>query len=126
MIEKYALKNVLKKTPAAVKHLYTLLVVFVGWGFFAMDNLNVCFGYLGSCFGKAQLWSAVDGYYLRSYAITLIAVVIASTKVGKQAWHRLPEKAQKILSPVLMVLSLLVCTAYLVDGSYNPFLYFRF
>jgi len=126
MIEKYALKNVLKKTPAAIKHLYTLLVVFVGWGFFAMDDLTVCFRYLGSCFGKAQLWSAVDGYYLRSYAITLIAVVIASTKAGKNLWNRLPDKTQKILSPVLMALVLLVCTAYLVDGSYNPFLYFRF
>jgi len=126
MIEKYALKNVLKKTPAAVKHLYTLIVVFVGWGFFAMDNLSVCFGYLSACFGKAQLWSAVDGYYLRSYAITLIAVVIASTKVGKNLWNRLSDKTQKVLSPVLMALALLVCTAYLVDGSYNPFLYFRF
>jgi len=126
MIEKYALKNMLKKTPAAIKHLYTLVVVFVGWGLFAMVDLNVCFGYFAACFGAAPLWSAVDGYYLLSYALTIVAVVIASTRLGKNTWNRLPEKAQKVLSPVLMALALLICTAYLVDGSYNPFLYFRF
>ena len=44
----------------------------------------------------------------------------------KTAWHKLPGKAQKILCPVLLLLGLLLSTAYLVDGTYNPFLYFQF
>ena len=120
------LRNVLEKTPAALKHLYTLIVVFVGWGIFAMEDLSVCGAYLAACFGNAPLWSAMDGYTLRSYAITFVILIAASTTLGVRCWARLPEKAKKVLTPVLMALSLLVCTAYLVDGSYNPFLYFRF
>ena len=50
----------------------------------------------------------------------------AEQLLGKRCWRRLPERVDRILSPILMVLALVVCTAYLVDGSYNPFLYFRF
>ena len=126
IVEKYVLKNVLARTPAWVKHLYTILVVFVGWGIFAMEDLAVCGAYLADCFGGAPLWSAPDGYRLRSYAVTFLVLIVASTTLGKTVWGRLPEKARKVLTPVLMALSLVVCTAYLVDGSYNPFLYFRF
>ena len=126
ILEKYVLRGVLVKTPAAVKHLYTLAVVFVGWGIFAMEDLGVCGGYLAACFGGAPLWSAADGYQLRSYAVTFLALVLASTDLGKRCWQRLPDRAQRVLTPVLMALGLVICTAYLVDGSYNPFLYFRF
>ena len=126
MIEKYLLRKPLEKTPAVLRHLYTLIVVFVGWGLFAMEDLSVCGGYLASCFGGAPVWSAADGYLLRSYGVTFLILIVVSTTLGKTLWNRLPQRAQKILTPVLMALSLLVCTAYLVDGSYNPFLYFRF
>ena len=126
ILEKYILRDVLAKTPAWLKHVYTLVVVFVGWGIFAMEDLSVCGAYLADCFGGAPLWNALDGYRLRSYAVTLLALVLASTTLGKTLWDRLPAKAQKVLTPVLMILSLVICTAYLVDGSYNPFLYFRF
>ena len=126
ILEKYVMRSVLEKTPAWVKHFYTLIVVFVGWGIFAMEDLSVCGAYLANCFGGAPLWSALDGYRLRSYAVTFLVLILASTTLGKTVWRRLPEKLQKVLTPVLMALSLVVCTAYLVDGSYNPFLYFRF
>ena len=86
----------------------------------------MCGGYLRTCFGGAPLWSSVDGYRLRSYAITFLVLAVASTRLGKRLWAKLPKRAEQVLTPVLMVLSLVVCTAYLVDGSYNPFLYFRF
>ena len=126
IIEKYMLRNVLTKTPAAIKHLYTIIVVFVGWGLFAMEDLTVCGQYLKTCFGGGNLWSAADGYILRSYALTFLILIVASTTLGVKVWSRLSEKTQKILTPVLMALGLIICTAYLVDGSYNPFLYFRF
>ena len=126
ILEKYVLKGVLVKIPAWVKHLYTLVVVFVGWGIFAMEDLSVCGAYLADCFGGAPLWSALDGYTLRSYAVTFLVLIAASTDLGKKCWQRLPERAQQVLTPILMVLALTLSTAYLVDGSYNPFLYFRF
>ena len=126
ILEKYVLRGALEKTPAFIKHLYTLIVVFVGWGIFAMEDLSVCGSYLASCFGGASLWSGADGYRLRSYAVTFVILVLASTRLGKTLWARLPRRVEQVLTPVLMVLGLVVCTAYLVDGSYNPFLYFRF
>ena len=126
MLEKYLLRDVLAKTPAPVRHLYTLLVAAVGWGIFAIEDLGRCGAYLRVCFGGGALWSSVDGYTLRSYAVLLAVLCVASTTLGKRVWQRLPDRARKVLTPVLMAASLVLCTAYLVDGSYNPFLYFRF
>ena len=58
--------------------------------------------------------------------MTFLVLILASTTLGKTVWRHLPEKLRNVLTPVLMALSLVACTAYLVDGSYNPFLYFRF
>ena len=126
ILERYVLRSVLEKTPKVLKHVYTLIVVFVGWGLFAMVDLSVCGDYLAACFGNAPLWSAADGFRLRSYAVTLVALVLASTALGQRLWARLPRRTEALFTPVLMGLSLVVCTAYLVDGSYNPFLYFWF
>ena len=120
------MRDILKKTPAAIKHLYTIIVVFVGWGIFAVEDLTLCGGYLAACFGGASLWRPTDLYYLKSYAVTFLLLIGSSTPWGKNTWHRLPQRAQQVLTPILMGVSLVIGTAYLVDGSYNPFLYFRF
>ena len=126
VLEKYVFRSVLARTPGWIKHTYTILVVFVGWGIFAMEDLSVCGGYLRACFGGAPLWRAADLYALHSYAVTFLALILASTTLGRRGWERLPRRAAAVATPVLMLASLLLCTAYLVDGSYNPFLYFRF
>lgn len=126
MLEKYLLKDFLQRLPRWLRHAYTLLVVFAGWGIFAMEDLSVCGGYFRVCFGGGALWSAVDGYYLRTYAVLLVLLTVGSANTVKAVWERLPERARETLAPVLMLAGLVLCTAYLVDGSYNPFLYFRF
>ena len=126
ILEKYVLRDLLARTPSMIKHLYTILVVFVGWGLFAMEDLSVCGQYLKTCFGGGAFWSLADRYTLQSYLLTFLILILASTKIGVQTWKNLPERAQKLLSPILMALALALSTAYLVDGSYNPFLYFRF
>ena len=126
VLEKYLLRDLLARTPKAVKHIYTLLLVMIGWGIFAIENLGLCFGYLRTCFGGAELWSAANGYDLRSYAVSLMILTVSSTTLGRTVWNRLSVKARQVAMPLLMAASLLVGTAYLVSGSYNPFLYFRF
>ena len=126
MLEKYLLKDFLQRLPRWLRHAYTLLVVFAGWGIFAMEDLSVCGGYFRVCFGGGALWSAVDGYYLSAYAVLLVLLTVGSANTVKAVWERLPERAREALAPVLMLAGLVLCTAYLVDGSYNPFLYFRF
>lgn len=125
-LEKYVLRHALSRAPAWVGHLYTLFFAAVGWGIFAIDDLSRCGAYLRICFGGGTGWSAVNGYDLRSYALTLAVLAVASTPLGARVWERLPARAQRLTGPALAALSLVVCTAYLVSGSYNPFLYFRF
>ena len=126
MLEKYLLRDFLQKLPSWLRHFYTLVVVFVGWGVFAMENLTVCAGYFKTCFGSGTLWSAADGYYLTAYGLTLLLLTVGSTRLPRKVWDRLPERTRDLLGPLLMTAGLVICTAYLVDGSYNPFLYFRF
>ena len=126
ILERFVLKNLLTRTPVLVKRAYTLAVVFVGWGVFAMEDLGVCGRYLKVCFGGGPLWSALDGYRLRNWAVILLLLAVGSTTLALDLWKKLPERGRKVLAPVLMALGLVLSTAYLVDGSYNPFLYFRF
>ena len=126
ILERFVFRDILARTPVLVKRFYTLLVVFVGWGIFAMEDLGVCGRYLAVCFGNGPLWSAPDGYRLRSWALILLLLALGSTTLAADLWKKIPERGRKVLAPVLMALGLVVSTAYLVDGSYNPFLYFRF
>lgn len=126
MLEKYLLRDFLQKLPSWLRHFYTLVVVFVGWGVFAMEDLTVCVRYFKTCFGSGTLWSAADGYYLIAYGLTLLLLTVGSTRLPRKVWDRLPERTRDLLGPLLMAAGLVICTAYLVDGSYNPFLYFRF
>ena len=126
MLEKYLLRDFLQKLPSWLRHFYTLVVVFVGWGVFAMEDLAGCAGYFKTCFGSGTLWSAADGYYLTAYGLTLLLLTVGSTRLPRKVWDRLPERTRDLLGPLLMTAGLVICTAYLVDGSYNPFLYFRF
>ncbi len=126
ILERFVFQGLLSRTPVWVKRVYTLLVVFVGWGIFAMEDLGVCGRYLAVCFGGGPLWSAPDGYRLRSWALILLLLALGSTTLAADLWKKVPEQGRRVLAPVLMALGLIVSTAYLVDGSYNPFLYFRF
>ena len=126
ILERFVFKDLLARTPVWVKRAYTLAVVFVGWGVFAMEDLGVCGQYLKVCFGGGPLWSAPDGCRLGSWAVILLLLALGSTTLALDLWRKLPQRGRKVLTPVLMALGLALSTAYLVDGSYNPFLYFRF
>jgi len=81
--------------------------------------------------GGLPLTNAVTQYYLRSYAVLFIFGIVGATPLLKNTANRLlssrrTEKWAAILEPAVLIGLLLICTAYLVDGSFNPFLYFRF
>ena len=126
ILERFIFRDILVRTPVLVKRIYTLAVVFVGWGLFAIEDMGACGQYLRLCFGGGSAWSAADGYRLRSWGVILLLLALGSTTFAADVWRKLPERGRKALTPVLMVLGLVLSTAYLVDGSYNPFLYFRF
>ena len=127
VLEKLFLGKYLKKAPGWLGHLYGLLVVVVGWAIFAVEDFSAMGLYLKAMFGMgAGLWNSDFLYYLRNYLPVLAAAAVASTPLAANLWHKLPERARRIAFPVLMLAGLILSTAYLVDGTYNPFLYFRF
>ena len=128
MLEKFFLLKVLDKAPALVGHIYTLFFVLVSWAIFAIEDFSHLTGYLKVMFGLGgvPLVNGTLGYYLTSYLPILAAAALASTPLGVTVYRKLPRPAAWCVCTVLVLAGLIVCTAYLVDGTYNPFLYFRF
>ena len=118
----------LEKAPKFVGHFYTVFVAVCGWVLFQLTSLSACAMYYKAMFGfgSGGLFKPVDGYYLVSFAVMFAVSIIACTPLLKNLYKKLPEKTQAFATPVLIAVMLLVCTAYLVDATYNPFLYFRF
>lgn len=113
----------LKKLPAPWNHLYVLLTVMLSFVLFNGENLPQVVQDLSGMFGLAGLppVTAESVYYLRSFGPLFLLGILGATPLPK----RLGQKWTALEVPA-MVLLLLLSTAYLVDGSFNPFLYFRF
>lgn len=126
LAERMFLGKWLEKLPVAMRHVYTMIVVLLGWALFAVENMGRLGSYLAACFGGATFFDAATAYHLISYLPMLVILSVAATPVGRNVWNRLSERVQDVLTPVLMLMALVLCTASLVDASYNPFLYFRF
>ena len=119
----------LQRLPGVLRHGYVLLAVILSFVLFNADTLAQAGNDFSALFGLAglPLFTAETGYYLRSYAPALVIACIGATPLVKQAAQKIGEnRAFQMLEPVLWLGLLLICTAYLVDGSFSPFLYFRF
>jgi len=128
VVEKFFLKKCLDRAPVWLRHVYALFFILIGWALFAVEDFAQLGPYLAAMFGFAGggLWNTDFLYYLASYLPIMAIAVLASTPLGKRLWDKLGEKPRQIALPILMVAVLLICTCYLVDATYNPFLYFRF
>ena len=131
LIEKFI--PAIKKLPAIIKHAYTLLIVVLGFVLFnavditqAGQDIAGMFGFAGVPFCNTETL-----YYLSSFGFLFILSIIGATPLVKNtaiklAEHKSTSTVIAIVEPVVLLLLLVVCSAYLVDGSFNPFLYFRF
>ena len=127
ILEKAFLGKLLQKLPAALQHLYTLFLVLVSWAIFAVEDFGHMGAYLKAMFGLGGgLTNDNVSYYFFSFLPMLIIAAVASTPLAAKLWKRLPEKPRLALLPILLLAGLVFSTAYLVDATYNPFLYFRF
>lgn len=130
-LEKIFLLKWLENKPNFLGHIYTLGVVIVGWVFFEFDSLLRGFAYLQIMFGISsyQLIDDKASYYLYTNAFLLVALAVCSTPMLKNlvaSWQERVKLVHNVALPVIYSLLLFFCTAYLVNLSYNPFLYFRF
>jgi alginate O-acetyltransferase complex protein AlgI len=138
VIEKFFMLKYMERMPKVLVHGYVLLVSVISFVIFDAANMASAFAYIGAMFGFGglPLVSVETLYYLRSYAILLILALIGATPLVKSIANRImtaqwtESTLGTVLSTALELLVLIVLfvvsTAYLVDGSFNPFLYFRF
>ncbi|MGN0635207.1 MAG: MBOAT family O-acyltransferase [Acutalibacteraceae bacterium] len=132
VIEKLGFKKVLDKHKA-LGHVYVLFAVLLGFVLFnAADLAQAGQDILGLfSFGRLPLVSTEALYALRSNGVILLLAILGATPVPKMLAAKLSEsqhggRVLSVLEPIALTALLLVVTAYLVDGSFNPFLYFRF
>ena len=111
-----------------IQHIYTLFFVLVSWAIFALEDFGQLGAYLKVMFGMGgvPLTDGTFGYYLTSYLPILCAAAVASTNLGRVLYGKLSPRTSQAVCAALVILGLVICTGYLVDGTYNPFLYFRF
>ncbi|MGM9598008.1 MAG: MBOAT family O-acyltransferase [Eubacteriales bacterium] len=131
IIEKFFLLKLLKKAPAVIGHIYTLFCTVIGWVLFAFEDMGQGIAFLKVLFGfGAELGGSAAIYRLLSYLPLLLICAVAATPLGASCYRKLSAKFNE--SALCTVDALGICgvvlmsAAYLISGSYNPFLYFRF
>jgi len=129
IIEKIFLNKYLEKLPKAITRIYTLLIVMISFIIFNGESTVQILQNIGGLVGIncSGLVSQESLYYFKSYLIVLLIGFIGATPIMKNIMNK--EKIHKvtnILEPIFLLLILTICTSYIIDGSFNPFLYFRF
>lgn len=127
MLEKLGLLKILNRLPKWFGRIYTLLVVLIAWVLFANTDLNAGLRYIRMLFGSTGMFTdAMTLYYLRDHFLLFFVGILACTPIAQTRFNPLRHRYGRFLIPVLVPVALLICTAFIVSSSYNPFLYFRF
>ena len=115
-----------EKLPRILHRVLTLLAVVISFVIFNAADLKSAWQDIRGLFGGLPLLTAETVYYLRSFGGVLLLSILGATPLMKGLAAKAPARLVCVLEPVVLAGLLIVCTAYLVDGSFNPFLYFRF
>ena len=132
ILEKFILKKYFSNVPKFIKGIYTLFLVMISFVIFQGDNLSNDFNIIKGLFGlNGELFiNNVTLCYLRGYVLFIVLGVIGSTNYVKNLVIKISngkgKKIINILEPIYLLILLIIVTMYLIDSSYNPFLYFRF
>ncbi len=133
ILEKFVFGKYLKKLPALLQHFYCLLLVALGWVLFAFENIGDGFSFISAMFGGGQGFANKETLYLLyNNAILLVVCLIGCTSLPKRIGNWVASKLKgkqivlTIIQNVVYVCVFILSVAYLVDASFNPFLYFRF
>ena len=131
VLEKLFLLRVLQRIPKLFGHLYALCVVLLSWVIFACDEPALLRCYLRACFGQNGLWNEESLYYAGSYAVLFVIAAILSVSLVPKLLKKLSDRigrpaAVTAVRGAACLAAVLLCLAFIVGDSYNPFLYFRF
>lgn len=131
LLEKFFLREKLEKLPKPISHIYTLLVVLIGWVFFMSPNITTAFTTLEKMIGIGATTFANNQakFMLKSYFIVFVLAILLSTKVYDRiqifVYNQYKMKAVYTTWTIYMIL-IIVCIAFIVGGTYHSFLYFAF
>lgn len=131
LLEKFFLREKLEKLPKAISHIYTLLVVLIGWVFFMSPNITTAFTTLQKMIGIGATTFANNQakFMLKSYFIVFVLAILLSTKVYDKiqifVYNQYKMKAVYTTWTIYIIL-IIVCIAFIVGGTYHSFLYFAF
>lgn len=129
VIEKTFLLRLLERAPKFLRHIYSMAAVIFGWLLFVIEDVSSIGAYLSRMFGGTGVFATqITVYELVRNLVFLAILILASTPAPKKLWYKLYSKGTpwRIVQSVVCAIAFVLCTAYLVDSSYNPFLYFRF
>ena len=133
IIEKIFLNKFMEKLPSFIRRIYVLFIVMILFIIFNAENMSVALTNIKGLFGmNGEVF--INDYtlhYLKSYLPLLIIALFGTTPfikilIDKLRKNKYANNIINILEPILIVIILVVVTSYLIDNSYNPFLYFRF
>lgn len=131
LLEKFFLREKLEKLPKPISHIYTLLVVLIGWVFFMSPNITTTFSTLGKMIsiGATTFANNQAKFMLKSYFILFVLAILLSTKVYDKiqifVYNQYKMKAVYTTWAIYIIL-FIVCIAFIVGGTYHSFLYFAF
>lgn len=131
LLEKFFLREKLEKLPKPISHIYTLLVVLIGWVFFMSPNITTAFTTLGKMIGIGATTFANNQakLILKSYFLLFVLAILLSTKVYDRiqifVYNQYKMKAVYTTWTIYIIL-IIVCIAFIVGGTYHSFLYFAF
>ena len=126
LLEKFVLKKYIDKLPDFVKHIYTIVLVFIGWMIFAFDDSKYLFGFIKALTSNKFVDSAFL-YYFKNYFLILVIATLFSLPVYPKVKEKMNNTIfTSLLSISIYVILFIVTLSYLVSDTYNPFLYFRF
>ena len=131
LLEKFFLREKLEKLQKPISHIYTLLVVLIGWVFFMSPNITTAFSTLGKMIsiGATTFANNQAKFMLKSYFILFVLAILLSTKVYDRiqifVYNQYKMKAVYTTWTIYIIL-IIVCIAFIVGGTYHSFLYFAF
>ena len=132
VIEKLLLNKYIEKLPSIVRRIYTLFIIMISFIIFSGSNINESFNNIVGLFNFSNPFiNRFTIHYLKDYGLVLIIAIFLSTPILKNTIIKLKENKKinniiNILEIIVLLILLVIVTSYLIDSSYNPFLYFRF
>ena len=131
IMEKTWLLKLLDKIPRVFSHIYALVVIYFGWLLFAWEDIHGHRVYMKAMLGMAgaEVVNKESLYLLVSNALLMVIMTIGCTSLPKYLAEKVTKRdgiGTSLCMSVYVAIILLLSIAYLVNGTYNPFLYFRF